>query len=80
MMDQLWWPTLRQFLRNVNHTGASVAQSVALPTLDFGSGRDLTACEFEPHLGLDADSRELLAILSLCLYFIPSQKQTNKQT
>ena len=27
-------------------------------TLDFGSGHDLAVCEFEPHVGLDADSSE----------------------
>ena len=38
--------------------GAWVAQSVEWPTLDFGSGHDLTVCEFEPHVGLCADSIE----------------------
>ena len=39
---------------------------------DFGSGHDLTVCEFEPHIGLCADSLEpgtcfgFCASLSLC--------------
>ena len=36
--------------------GAWVSQSVKGPTLDFGSGHDLTVCESEPHFGLCADS------------------------
>ena len=28
-----------------------MAQSVKRPTLDFGSGHDLTVCEFEPRIG-----------------------------
>ena len=35
-----------------------MAQPVKHLTLDFCSGRDLTVCEFEPHLGLCADSVE----------------------
>ena len=27
-----------------------MAQSVKCPTLGFGSGHDLTVCEFEPHV------------------------------
>ena len=38
--------------------GAWVAQSVKHPTLGFGSIRDLTVCEFEPCIGLCADSME----------------------
>ena len=38
--------------------GAWVAQSVKRLTLGFSSGRDLTVCEFEPHIGLCADSAE----------------------
>ena len=35
-----------------------MAQSVEGPTLDFGSGHDVTVCGFEPHMGsvLSADS------------------------
>ena len=33
-----------------------MAQSVERLTLDFGSGHDLTVCEFEPHVRLCADS------------------------
>ena len=43
-----------------------MAQSVKSPTLGFGSGHDLTACEFEPRVGLRADSTEP-AWDSLCL-------------
>ena len=35
-----------------------MAQSVKCPTLDLGSGHDLTAGEFESHSGLWADSAE----------------------
>ena len=39
--------------------GAWVAQQVKhLMTLDPGSGRDLTVCEFKPHIGLCADGME----------------------
>ena len=38
--------------------GSQVAQSVKRLTLDFGSGCDLTVCEFEPHTGLCADNTE----------------------
>ena len=33
-----------------------MAQLVKRPTVDFGSGHDLTVCEFKPHIGLCADS------------------------
>ena len=33
-----------------------MAQSAKRPTLDFGSGHDLMVCEFEPYVGLCADS------------------------
>ena len=36
--------------------GAWVAQLVKSPTLGFVSGHDLTVCEFEPLIGLHADS------------------------
>ena len=35
-----------------------VGQSVKHLTLDFGSGRDHTVCEFEPRMGLRADRAE----------------------
>ena len=35
-----------------------MAQLVKCLTLDFGSGQDLTVCEFEPYVGLCADSVE----------------------
>ena len=35
--------------------GAWLAQSVRHPTLDFGSGPDLTVCGFEPCIGFHAD-------------------------
>ena len=38
--------------------GTWMAQSVEHPTLDFGSGHGLMVCEFEPHVGLCADSGE----------------------
>ena len=38
--------------------GAWLPQQVELPSLDFGSGHDLTVCGFEPHIGLCTDSME----------------------
>ena len=38
--------------------GAWVAQLVQRLTLDFDSSHDLTVHEFEPHVGLHADSVE----------------------
>ena len=35
-----------------------MAQLVKWPTLDFGSGHDLTLCETEPQIGLSTDSTE----------------------
>ena len=43
--------------------GAWVAQVIKHLTLDFGSGRDLTICEFDPHIGLWAETRSMLGIL-----------------
>ena len=43
-----------------------MAQLVKCPTLDFDSGCDLTVSEFEPHVGLCADSIET-AWDSVCL-------------
>ena len=54
--------------------GTWAAQSVKLSALDFGSGHDLTVHEFEPHVGVCADSLEsawdslsLFLPCSLCL-------------
>ena len=47
--------------------GAWVAQSVKHLTLGFSSGHDLMDCEFEPHIGLCADSREPAWDFSLSL-------------
>ena len=45
-----------------------MARRVELPTLDFSSGHDLEARQFEPRIGLRADSVwSLLGILSLSL-------------
>lgn len=49
-----------------------MAQSVKHPTLDFGSGRDLTVGETEPRNGISTDSTEPGGILSLSLAFHPS--------
>ena len=38
--------------------GIWVAQLGKHLTLNFGSGHDLMVCEFEPHVGLCADSAE----------------------
>ena len=47
--------------------GAWGAQSVKRPTLDFGSGRDLTVREFEPRIGPCTDLAEPAWNLSLSL-------------
>ena len=49
-----------------------MSQSVECLTLDFGSGHDLTVCEFKPCIRLCADSSEPEAAsdcvcVSLCL-------------
>ena len=41
-----------------------MAQSVKRPTLDLGSGHDLTVHEIGPHVGLCTDGQSLLGILS----------------
>ena len=51
--------------------GLRVAQSVKRLTLDLGSGHDLTVREFEPRVGLCADSAEP-AWDSLSLSLCPS--------
>ena len=48
---------------HVVHTGEGYRpqcepQSVKRLTLDFSLGHDRTVCEFEPHIGLCADSAE----------------------
>ena len=48
--------------------GAGEAQPVKRQTLDFGSGHDLTVCEFEPCTGLCTDHVEP-AWDSLSLFF-----------
>ena len=45
-------------LSSLSDRGTWVAQSVKRLTLDFQSGHDLGVCEFEPHIGLHADSAE----------------------
>ena len=42
----------------MQHGGAQVAQTVKRLTLDLGSGHDLMAGEFQPHVRLCADSAE----------------------
>ena len=58
--------------------GARGAQSVKHPTVDFGSGRDLTNHELDPLIGLCAgsvepawDSQSLSLSLSLSLSALP---------
>ena len=48
--------------------GAWVAQLVKRLTLDFGSGHDLAVCEFEPRVGLRADSSEPGACFRFCVF------------
>ena len=54
-----------------------VAQLNKLPTLDFGSGHDLTACEIKPNVRFHADTTEpawdsLFSSLSLLLPLLHS--------
>ena len=51
-------PSPALVLRRQKPRGAWVAQSVEHPTVDLGSGHDLTACGFEPHIRLCVDSME----------------------
>ena len=48
-----------------------MAQSVKHPTPDFGSGHDLTVYEFEPQVGLCADTEPAWDSLSLSLSLCP---------
>ena len=53
--------------------GTWLAQSVKRPTLGFGSGHDLTVCEFELRNGLCVDSAgPAWDSLSLPLYPFPA--------
>ena len=54
-----------------------MAQLVKCLTLDFSSGRDLTVCEFEAHVGLCAVAEPARDPLSLSAP-PPPNKQTNK--
>ena len=60
-----------QYLKILKILGAWVAQLVKHPTLVISSGHDLTVCEFEPCVGLCADSsepaRNSLSLFSLSL-------------
>ena len=74
----------KDIVKRIKRWGTWVAQSVKRPTLDFGSGNDLTICEFEPHMGLQADSAEsawdsLSLFLSLSLSLpLPCSLSQNK--
>ena len=65
-----------------------MAQLVGHLTLDFSSGHDLTVREFEPHVGLHADSSEPEACFGFCVSLSPcpspahalSLSVKNKQT
>ena len=46
-----------QFAKILGNEG-HLRGSVKCLTLDFGSGHDLTVCEFKPHVGLFAVSAE----------------------
>ena len=53
-----------------------MAQPIKHPTLDFGSGHDLTVREIEPHVRLCADSAEFAwDSLSPSLSAPPPQKK-----
>ena len=59
-----------------------MAQSVQQLTLGFGSGHDLMVCEFEPHIGLCADSVEpawesvFASPLLMCVCSLSQNKST----
>lgn len=55
------------------------AQSVKQPTLDYGSGHDLTIHEFEPHTGFCTDSAEPPAWDSVCPFPARVLSQTLKK-
>ena len=50
------WSLPEEGIQKLMPQGTRVAQSVKRPTLDFGSGHDLTVHDFEPHVGLHAVS------------------------
>ena len=65
----------------LEYGGTWVAQSVEHPTLDFGSGHDLTVLRIEPSIRLCADNTELardplslLLSLSLCMLSLSQNK------
>nr|XP_060511482.1 uncharacterized protein LOC132692753 [Panthera onca] len=68
---QAAWPDLATGQQQVwlleMRRGAWVAQLVKHPTLDFGSGHDLAVREFEPRVGLCADSSESEACFRFCV-------------
>ena len=45
-------------IKYMNYWGTWVVQSVEHPTLDFGTGHDLTVPGFEPQVGIYADGVE----------------------
>ena len=55
----------------IEYRGTCVAQVVKYLTIGFGSGHDLTVCDFKPHIWLHAGSVEPLQILSLSLSALP---------
>ena len=55
------------FFQTAHTRGTRVAQSVTRPTLGFGSGHSLTVREFEPRVGLCADSSEPGACFGFCV-------------
>ena len=57
---------IQVFQKKLIFWGTWVAQSVKLPTLDFGSDHDLTVRRIEPSMGSALIARSLLGILSLC--------------
>ena len=64
----------RETCIKIGSRGTWLAQSVKLPTLDLSSGHDLMVCEFEPLVGLCADSSEPGARFGFCvsLFLCPS--------
>ena len=58
--------------------GTWLARSVKHPTLDFGSGHDLTVCRIEPHVRLHTDSACLAFSLSLPTHTCCLSKSINK--
>ena len=67
MEKYLWWPCYREEVKRGFSRGSWVVQLAERPTLDVSSGHDLTVREFEPRVGLCADSSQPGACFRFCV-------------